>query len=405
MPVGIPKELKRGERRVSLTPQGVRFLHEQAVTIYIEENAGLLSGFSNEEYKRAGGILVHDAATLWEKARLIKKVKEPIESEFQFFSSQHIIFTYLHLASPSAEPLILALQKSKTTAIAYETIEKNGETPLLTPMSEVAGTLVAYYGAIFKKHITISGNKIVGIEKAKVLMEEFAADYTSKSQIATPAEKHGGLAMTNVRFLILGGGHVGKCAAQMAAQMGGDIWISEISEARRAVILSAAKDLDSSASGLRMTESINVINPSNLKQYHECLHSADIIVGAVHSAGKRAPLIIDQELLKKISLVKPKIILDVSIDQGGNIAESRPTDYETPLELDSFGNLRFSVTNIPSFCGRGASIALEAASLEYTSQLAQGLERAVKISPELKTGINVLNGEVVHSAVSEAHDL
>ena len=402
LPVGIPKELKRGERRVSLTPQGVRFLHEQAVTIYIEENAGLLSGFSNEEYKRAGGILVHDAATLWEKARLIKKVKEPIESEFQFFSSQHIIFTYLHLASPSAEPLILALQKSKTTAIAYETIEKNGETPLLTPMSEVAGTLVAYYGAIFKKHITISGNKIVGIEKAKVLMEEFAADYTSKSQIATPAEKHGGLAMTNVRFLILGGGHVGKCAAQMAAQMGGDIWISEISEAKRKQLRNYFKPNEPRMFG---RGSINIIDPSNLKQYHECLASADVIIGAVHSAGKRAPLVIDQELLKKISSVKPKIILDVSIDQGGNIAESRPTDYETPLELDSFGNLRFSVTNIPSFCGRGASVALEAASLEYTRQLAQGLECAVQISPELKTGINVLKGEVVHPAVSEAHDL
>lgn len=383
--VGIPKEQKTGERRVSLTPKGTKYLHDQGIDVYIEENAGLLSGFPNIEYETAGGILVLDPKTLWRKTPFIKKVKEPIEQEFSFFSPQHIIFSFLHLASPSAMPLIMALKKSKATAIAYETIQKDKDMPLLKPMSEVAGTLVAYYGAVFKKYITVSENKIEGVENAKSLMEEFAASYSpSRPWIAVPAEKRGGLAMTGVRFFILGGGHVGKNAAEMATQMGGSVWVSEVSEERRRQLSSG------------MTN-INVINPSNLKQYHKILNEADIIIGAVHSAGKRAPLVIDQDLLRKISRHKTKIILDVSIDQGGNITGSEPRDYEHPLYLDSLGNLRFSVTNIPSFCGRGASEVLEAASLEYTNQLARGLDRAIQIFPELKSGINVSKGEVVIS--------
>lgn len=382
--VGIPKEQKPGERRVSLTPKGTKYLHDQGIDVYIEENAGLLSGFSNLEYEKAGAILISDPKTLWSKTPLIKKVKEPIDREFSFFSPQHIIFSYLHLASPSATPLILALKKSKATAIAYETVQKDKDMPLLKPMSEVAGILAAYYGAVFKKYITVNGNKIEGLEKAKVLMEEFATSYSpSRPWIVAPAEKRGGLAMTGVRFLILGGGHVGKNAAEMAAQMGGEVWISEVSEERRRQ-LGAITD-------------VHVINPSDFEQYYKCLNEADIVIGAVHSAGKRAPLVIDQDLLKKMSRHKTKIILDVSIDQGGNIAESEPRDYEHPLYLDSFGNLRFSVTNIPSFCGRGASEVLEAVSLEYTNQLARGLDQAIQTCPELKSGINVLKGEVVIS--------
>jgi len=399
--VGIPKELKPGEKRVSLTPKGTQYLHQKGTTVYIEENAGLLSGFSNREYEKAGGILVPSAQDLWNKAHLIKKVKEPIKAEFNFFTPQHIIFTFLHLVSPSAKPLILALQKAKTTAIAYETIEKDNEIPLLKPMSEVAGTLAAYYGAIFQTHIKVIAGKIQGLQAAKSAMLEAASQYP-----AVPDFRYHG------KLLVLGGGHVGRHAAQMAARMGGEVWVSEISEAKRKqlkVILSEAKDLhvDSSASGLRMTNggSINLVNPSEAGKYQDCLNSADLVIGAVHSVGERAPLVIGHELLKRISQQKPKIILDISIDQGGNVAESKPCDYEELVYLDSFGNLRFSVTNIPSFCGRGASLALEAASLEYTDQLAQGLDHAIQVCPELKSGINILKGEIVHRAIREAHGL
>lgn len=379
--VGIPKEQKPGERRVSLTPKGIRYLCERGIAVYVEENAGLHSGFSNDDYQNAGGILVPDAKNLWNKAQLIKKIKEPIQQEFNFFTSRHLIFAYLHLASPSAKPLLLALQKAKATAVAYETIQKGQDTPLLRPMSEVAGTLAAYYGAIFQTRIQIAGGEIKGMQAAKSFMFEAASKYP-----AVPSFRYRG------KLVVLGGGHVGRHGAQMAAQMGADVWVSEISEIRR-------KELAVTYGN----NSINIMNPNETETYHRCLNEADVIIGAVHSPGKRAPLVIDKDLLKKISCEKKKIILDVSIDQGGNIAESIPGDYETPLHLDSFGNLRFSVTNIPSLCGQGASNALEAASLAYTFQLTQGLDRAIQMSPELKSGINVLSGEIVNSAVSEAH--
>ncbi len=383
--LGIPKELKPGERRVSLTPQGTKFLHDRGVTIFVEENAGLLSGFSNQDYESSGAVLISNSRDLWDKACLIKKVKEPISPEFSYFTDQHIIFAYLHLASPSARPLIQALQKAKATAIAYETIEKDNDTPLLKPMSEVAGILAAYYGVIFQKHIKIEKSQIKGIPEAKAAMAEAASHYPK-----VPHFKYRG------RVLILGGGHVGKNAAEMVYQMGGEVWISEISEMKRNQLANNFKSRNLK---------INMINPANLTNYQECLMLSDVIISAVHSAGKRAPIVIDEELLKLISLRKKKIILDVAIDQGGNVAESKPSNYENILDLDSYGNLRFSVTNIPAFCGRGSSIALEEASLEYTHLLTQGVERAIQICPELSSGINLLKGEIVHLAVSEAHHL
>ncbi len=383
--VGIPKELKTGERRVSLTPKGVQYLHDQGITVYVEKSAGVLSGFSDDEYAQAGAVVVPDAAALWSKAGLIKKVKEPIEPEFKFFTPHHLIFTYLHLASPSAASLIAALKKSKTTAIGYETIEKNGEEPLLKPMSEIAGVLAAYYGAIFKSQIRISGTVLTGVAGAKSMIMETASAYP-----AVPKLRYEG------SLLILGGGYVGRGAAEMAAQMGADIEISEISDRRR-------KELSVHFKSKNLK--ISVLDPADTASYLNVLSLADVIIGAVHSAGKRAPLVIDEQLLEKISRVKKKIILDVSIDQGGNIAESRPCSYDDLLYLDSFQNIRFSVANIPSVCGKGASLALEAGSLEYAYHLACGLEHAVDVFPELKSGINVLHGEVVHHAIIEAHSL
>ena len=383
LPVGIPKEIKIGERRVSLTPKGVVLLVKYGIQVYVEQGAGLLSGFQDGDYKKAGANLISDRTELWRRASLIKKVKEPVPEEFPFFRLQHIIFTYLHLASPSARPLIDALLSAKASAIAYETIEKNGTTPLLSPMSEIAGVLSAYFVGIFRNHIEIKNNEIYGIEKAKSKMIELASEYPHVPKKLLPGQ-----------VIILGGGYVGKNAAQMLASMGGTVFLSELSEDKRRQL----KD-DFKSKGL----AIHLINPKEKASYEDVLASSEVIVGAVHAAGKRAPIVIDSLLLQKISKPKRKIILDIAIDQGGNIAESSPTDYDHPLSVDSCGNLRFSVTNIPSLCGRGASEALEEVSLDYTIALAQGVSMAPEQCPELKSGINILNGKLVHKAVCEAH--
>ena len=389
LPVGIPKEIKTGERRVSLTPAGVQKLCRQNIPVYVEKNAGLLSSFSDEDYKRSGAVILNDRKELWKKAELIKKVKEPIPDEFELFRPEHLIFTYLHLASPSERPLIEALKRSKVTAIAYETIEQNGEFKLLAPMSEIAGVLAACFSGIFKNVISVSGKNISGMEQAKVKMVELAAQYP-----AVPKNLPAG------NVLILGGGHVGEGAARTASRMGSAVTLSELSGARREALRQKFSAEDKKGTGLKTCPlDVRIIDPKDQNVYEAALVSSDVVIAAVHVGGKRAPIIVDSALLEKISAKKKKIILDISIDQGGNVAGSRPTDYETPLYLDSFGNLRFSVTNIPSLCGKGASLALERVSLDYTMALAQGLELSLNRYPELKTGINIWNGKVVHPAL------
>ena len=382
--VGIPKEIKVGECRVGLTPSGVQILSQNQIPVYVEESAGLLSGFTDQEYKQAGARLASDKRELWANAILIKKVKEPVPEEFEFFKSRHIIFTYLHLASPSARPLLEALLRSKAIALGYETIERDGETPLLKPMSEVAGVLAAYFAGVFRNHITVQGMKILGIEIAKTMMGKLANSYTEIPK-NLPLEK----------VMILGGGHVGTKAAWLSCAMGGRVFLSEISGKRRKQL---EEEFDSA--GFK----IGLVDPQEKAVYEEALTSCEVIIAAVHSAGKRAPVVIDVPLLKKISAQRKKIILDIAIDQGGNVAESHPVDYEKPLYLDSFGNLRFSVTNIPSLCGRGASVALEKVSIDYTLALTKGVDEAIKKYPELKSGINVSGGVITHPAIREAHD-
>ena len=375
--------MKAGERRVSLSPKGVVSLVKEGIPVYVECQAGLLSSFPDEDYKKAGANLISDKTELWRKAGLIKKVKEPISEEFRFFRSGHVIFTYLHLASPAQRPLINALLAAKAAAVAYETIEKNGATPLLKPMSEIAGVLSAYFAGVFRNLIEIKGDEIYGVQNAKLNMMELASHYPQVPKKLSPG-----------KTFILGGGYVGKNAAQTAASMGGQVFLSELSEARRSDLKKEFK-----SRGLE----IHLLDPQDKTGYEDALLSSDVIIGAVHAAAKRAPIMIDSALLQTVSKLKKKIILDIAIDQGGNIVESHPTDYDHPLYLDSFGNLRFSVTNIPSLCGRGASEALEEVSLDYTIALSQGISKALDRYPELKSGVNILDGKLVHKAVCEAH--
>ena len=383
--VGIPKEIKIEERRVALTPKGVRQLAQNHVRVLVQRNAGTFFGFSDRDYETAGAVLSETKEELWSQAELIKKVKEPIPEEFPLFKPRHIIFTYLHLASPNEHALLNALIQSKVAAIGYETIERDGTVPLLKPMSEVAGTLAAYFAGIFRNYISVKNGKIFGLDEAKAWMEKAATQYPQ--------------VLKNISLgtvVILGGGHVGEKAAQMASALGGKVFLSEISDARRSQL-----DRSFKTAGL----SVSFIDPKKIREYEEILAFCDTIISAVHVPGKRAPLIIDSTFLRKISERKKKIILDIAIDQGGNIIESRPTNYEEPLYLDSCGNIRFSVTNMPSLCARGASVALEEVSLDYTLALTHGIDHALAQYPELKTGVNILNGKVILDAIKEAHGL
>ena len=383
--LGIPRERKLAERRVSLTPKGVSYLTQKGIQVLIEKDAGLLSGFKNEDYQQAGGF-VTKRNEIWKNSFLIKKVKEPIAEEFSFFKANQIIFTYLHLASPQARLLIDALIKSKTTAIAYETIEKDQDTPLLRPMSEVAGTLAAYYGAVFERFIRVEQGQIHGLEVAKAEIERVVFQYPLVPEYLRYRGK----------VVVLGGGHVGEKSALMAAKMGADVFVSEISQERKIF-------LENQFSKQNLT--IKLINPLQSEEYTGHLTSANVIIASVHAPGKRAPMVIDEALLSQISRLNHKIILDIAIDQGGNVAQSYPVDYEKLLYLDRYRNLRFSVTNVPSLCGPGASATLESNSLLYTEALLNGLNVAVEKYPELKGGINVLGGKVVHPAVCEAHNI
>lgn len=381
--VGIPKEIKAGEKRVGLTPQGAETLSKNRVPVFVEKGAGLLSGFEDDAYERAGARVVGERGALWRKAALIKKVKEPVEEEFKYFESRHLIFTFLHLASPFSRPLIEAFVKSQATAIAYETVEINGETPLLKPMSEIAGVLAAYFAAVFSNCIRLEGNSIGGLAEAKHFMEAVASGYPGLPEFAPRGAN-----------LVLGGGRVGENAARTIALMGGSVSLSELSDRRLEALERKFK-----SEGL----DVRLIHPGQEEPYQEALLSSDVLISAVHVAGKRAPMVVDSDLLGTISQRKKKIILDIAIDQGGNVAESMPVDYDDPLYVDSYGNLRFSVTNIPSLAGPGASLALEQVSLDYTMALSQGIDFALTRFPELKTSINVLNGVVTHPAVLEAY--
>ena len=385
LPVGVPKELKIGERRVGLTPKGVEYLTKQSVPVFVEKEAGVQCSFSDQQYAVAGASIVDRGAEVWARAQVIKKVKEPMPEEFSFMQPKHIIFTFLHLAAPEARPLVEAIRRSKATAIGYETVIVDNDTPILKPMSEVAGILAAYFAGIFKNCVAVRSNQIEGFGKAKSMMEELVSRYPSVPSHLNPGQ-----------VVILGGGHVGKEAAQMAVRMGASVFLSEISRDRRT-------SLGEYFASSRLE--VKLLDPRNQGEYESMLSSCDVIIGAVHKIGRKAPLIIDAPLLKEISRHRKKVIIDVAIDQGGNVSGSRPTSYDEPVYLDSMGNLRFAVANIPALCGQGASVLLEEATLEYTLALSAGLESAMEQYGELRGALNVRGGLIVHPGVSEAHQI
>lgn len=379
--VGIPREYKTGEKRVGLTPEGVRQLTRRGIRVLVEAGAGALSGFPDSGYERAGALIVSTPHRLWKGATLIKKVKEPEPQEFAFFHPKHTLFTFLHLASQENCDLVRQLMSSGLTALAYETVEKDGEALILTPMSEIAGILAAYFGGIVKHLIEVKDGEIYYHSWYPKVLERAIQGYPEPIHGSNPGN-----------VLVLGGGHAGEKAAEMSALMGGKVTVIELSKEKREILV---------AGFMKKKLWINVISPD--EAWLPVLQDSDVVIGAVHVHGKRAPVIVTEAMLREASTKKRRVVIDVAVDQGGNISGTRGTTLDNPLYADNFGNIRFGVTNIPSLAGHAASLELEKVTLDYTLALAEDMQSAFKKFPELEKGLNIQRGRLVHEAVASAY--
>ena len=357
MIVGIPKEIKQGENRVALTPAGARAFAEKGHQVLIEKGAGLGSGMADETYLQSGAkIMARDE--VWRKAEMILKVKEPIAEEFKYLRAGLILFTYLHLAS--AKPLAQALLDSGTTALGYETVQRDdGALPLLVPMSEVAGRLSVQMGAQFlEAHKGGRGVLLSGVPGVP------------------PAE-----------VVIVGCGVVGLNAAKIAMGMGAHITILDINHSR-------LKYLDDIMHGNVITVYFNPYTLERSAKY------ADLLIGATLVAGARAPRLITTEMVKQM---KPgSVIVDVAVDQGGCVETTRPTTHADPVFI-KYGVVHYCVTNMPGAVPRTSTYALTNATLPCTLDIAdKGIKQALIEDNSLARGLNIAHGKVTHPAVAKA---
>ncbi|WP_160724579.1 alanine dehydrogenase [Bacillus sp. USDA818B3_A] len=357
MYIGVPKEIKNNENRVALTPAGVVTLVKAGHTVLIEKGAGIGSGFNDGDYSKAGAEIVEDVKNVWSQAEMIMKVKEPLESEYQYFRPGLILFTYLHLA---AEPLLAQALKDKgVTAIAYETVSINRTLPLLTPMSEVAGRMAAQIGAQFLQ----KNNGGQGILLAGV-----------------PGVNRG-------KVTIIGGGIVGTNAAKMAIGLGADVTIIDLSADR----LRQLDDIFGNQVKTLMS------NPYNIA---EAAAEADLLIGAVLIPGAKAPKLVTEEMVK--SMKPGSVIVDVAIDQGGIVETSdHVTTHDNPTFI-KHGVVHYSVANMPGAVPRTSTIALTNVTVPYALEIAnKGVLKAISENSALKLGLNAANGEITYEAVAK----
>jgi alanine dehydrogenase len=361
MIIAVPKEIKTNENRVALTPGGVMELKKRGHEIYVQSTAGIGSGFSDEDYIEAGAKIKPTIEETYAVGEMIMKVKEPIESEYKLIKKDQLLFTYFHFAS--YEPLTMAMIESEAVCLAYETVTaKDGSLPLLVPMSEVAGRMAIQQGAKYLEKpmggrgILLGG--VPGVQPAKVL--------------------------------VLGGGIVGIHAAKMAAGLGADVTI-----------------LDISLNRLRYLSDVMPANVSTIfsSEYNirKLIQDHDLIVGAVLIPGAKAPNLITREMLK---LMQPgTVVVDVAVDQGGCIETCKPTTHENPI-FTVDGIVHYCVANMPGAVPYTSTIALTNATLPYAIQLAgMGWKEACKNSKDLKDGLNIVQGKVVYKAVADAFSL
>lgn len=361
MIIGVPKEIKNNENRVAVTPAGVTEFRRNGHTVYVQTKAGQASGFSDEQYLEAGAAILQNIEEVYEIAEMIIKVKEPIKSEYALIKENQLLFTYFHFAS--SEQLTNAMIDRKAVCLAYETVERADKSlPLLIPMSEVAGRMAIQEGAKYLEKpmggfgILLGG--VAGVKPANVL--------------------------------VLGGGIVGTQAAKMAAGLGANVTIVDISLAR-----------------LRYLEDIMPANVdtvmSNEYNIRQLIQSSILIIGGVLIPGAKAPSLITRDMLK---LMKPgTVMVDVAIDQGGCFETSKATTHQDPIyEVD--GVVHYCVANMPGAVPYTSTLALTNATLPYALQLAnEGWQVACRNNKELRKGLNVVNGRIVFKGVSDAWNL
>lgn len=361
MRIGIPKEIKQGESRVGMTPAGVAELIKHGHKVFVQHTAGEGSGFPDAAYEHVGAEILPTIEDVYAQSEMIIKVKEPIEPEYALIRKDQLVYTYFHFASD--RPLTEAMIQSGAVCLAYETVEEADHSlPLLRPMSEVAGRMAVLNGAYYLQKTKGGKGKLIsgvpGVRPTKVL--------------------------------VLGGGTVGEAAARMAAGMGADVVITDISLPR---LRQLSIELPANVTTLYSSE-------HNIRQE---LRDADIIIGSVLVPGDKTPHLITRDML---SLMEPgTVLVDVAIDQGGCFETSHPTTHAEPVYTVD-GIVHYCVANIPGAVPNTSTLALTNATLKYALQLAdKGWRKACEENPALRKGLNIVEGKVVFKPVADVWGL
>ena len=361
MKIGIPKEIKNNENRVGMTPAGVAELVRHGHEVFVQKTAGEGSGFADTDYVAAGATMLPKIEDVYAIAEMIVKVKEPIEPEYPLVRKGQLLFTYFHFACDKA--LTEAMIKSGSVCLAYETVQTaEGALPLLIPMSEVAGRMATINGAYFlQKTKGGKGKLICGVPGVKP-----------------------------IKVLVLGGGIVGQAAARVAAGMGANVVIADIS--------------------LPKLRELSVSMPPNVDTLYSSSHNikkelpdTDLVIGSVLIPGDKAPHLITRDMLK---LMEPgSVLVDVAIDQGGCFETSHPTTHSEPVyEVD--GIIHYAVANIPGAVPNTSTTALTNATLKYALALAdKGWQQACRDDEALRKGLNIVEGKVTYKAVADVFGL
>jgi alanine dehydrogenase len=358
MTIGVPKEIKIGETRVSMTPSLCRRCVSLGAKVLVEKSAGMSAGFTDAEYRDAGAVLVGSAAKVWRSAELILKVKEPLPAEYELLQDSQSLFTYLHLAAGPA--LTKVLLNRNILGIAYETVEgADGSFPLLKPMSQIAGRLAIQVGAYFLQSQHGGSGVLLG---------------------GIPGTLPG-------HVVVVGAGNSGAHAAQMAAGMGARVTVLDLDTRK-------LESIDSEYRGRVVTLM------SNLANLESCVADADLLVGAVLIPAAKAPTVVTNQMVSKM---RPgSVIVDIAIDQGGCIESIRPTSHKEPVYVQH-GVIHYAVPNMPALVGRTSTLGLTQATEPYVAMIVQkGVPAALEEHKGLAKGVNTREGRIAYGAVAKA---
>lgn len=357
MKIAVPREIKNNENRVGLVPGGVKQLVLDGHELFVQKNAGIGIGISDEEYIKAGAKIVPTLEDAFAAGEMIIKVKEPQPNEIKLLNSNHILYTYLHLAAD--KELTQGLMNSGSTCVAYETIQLDDNSlPLLVPMSEVAGRMSVQVGASYLqldkggKGVLLGG--VPGVRRAKVT--------------------------------IIGCGIAGTNAAQMAVGMGADVTLIDLSTKRLA-------ELDQ-----LFENKVNTIF-SNAQNIEDAVTHSDLVIGAVLVPGAKAPKLVTREMISKME--KGSVVVDIAVDQGGCIETCKATTHENPTFVVD-GVVHYCVANMPGAVARTSTFALTNVTLRYARQIAKdGIDKAIMRDKHLRLGVNIYKGKLVYEQVAQ----